>query len=159
MDLHRVDTLTLVNALEHRNMFWRLTAQRLLVDGNRQDAVSKLLKLLDQPAPVSVHALWVLHGLGALDSESQFKCLISMDPLFEEMPSAIPHNLEGQKMLYDSAVLADKDLLVRLDAFVKLASFELDEGIRKTASLLMQNPQNSEDEWLRLPCRRWVQAT
>ena len=54
-------------------------------------------------------------------------------------------------MLYDSAVLADKDLLVRLDAFVKLASFELDEGIRKTASLLMQNPQNSEDEWLRLP--------
>ena len=54
-------------------------------------------------------------------------------------------------MLYDSAVLADKDLLVRLDAFVKLASFELDEGIRKTASLLMQNPQNSDDEWLRLP--------
>ncbi|GIS29050.1 MAG: hypothetical protein CM15mP130_0800 [Verrucomicrobiota bacterium] len=35
--------------------------------------------------------------------------------------------------------------------FVKLASFELDEGIRKTASLLMQNPQNSDDEWLRLP--------
>ena len=26
MNLHRVDTLTLVNALEHRNMFWRLTA-------------------------------------------------------------------------------------------------------------------------------------
>ena len=51
---HRVDTLTLVNALEHRNMFWRLTAQRLLVDGNRQDAVSKLLKLLDQPAPLFV---------------------------------------------------------------------------------------------------------
>ena len=50
-------------------MFWRLTAQRLLVDGNRQDAIPKLLKLLDQPAPVSVHALWVLHGLGALDPE------------------------------------------------------------------------------------------
>jgi mono/diheme cytochrome c family protein len=49
--------------------------------------------------------------------------------------------------------LADKDLLVRLDAFVKLASFELDKGIRKTASLLMQIPQNSDDEWLRLPLR------
>ena len=152
IDLHRVDTLTLVNALEHRNMFWRLTAQRLLVDGHRQDAVSKLLKLLDQPAPASVHALWVLHGLGALDPESQLKCLISRDPaLRRNAIRAIPHNLEGQKMLYDSAVLADKDLLVRLDAFVKLASFELDEGIRKTASLLMQNPQNSDDEWLRLP--------
>ena len=119
IDLHRVDTLTLVNALEHRNMFWRLTAQRLLVDGNRQDG-SKLLKLLDQPAPVSVHALWVLHGLGALDPESQLKCLISRDPaLRRNAIRAIPHNLEGQKMLYDSAVLADKDLLVRLDAFVK----------------------------------------
>ena len=118
-------------------MFWRLTAQRLLVDGNRQDSVPKLLKLLDQSAPVSVHALWVLHGLGALDPESQLKCLISRDPaLRRNAIRAIPHNLEGKKMLYDSAVLADKDLLVRLDAFVKLASFELDEGIRKTASLL-----------------------
>ncbi|GIS29048.1 MAG: hypothetical protein CM15mP130_0780 [Verrucomicrobiota bacterium] len=38
------------------------------MDGNRQDAVSKLLKLLDQPAPVSVHALWVLHGFRSFGS-------------------------------------------------------------------------------------------
>ncbi|GIS29049.1 MAG: hypothetical protein CM15mP130_0790 [Verrucomicrobiota bacterium] len=57
-------------------------------------------------------------GLGALDPESQLKCLISRDPaLRRNAIRAIPHNLEGQKMLYDSAVLADKDLLVRLDAF------------------------------------------
>jgi mono/diheme cytochrome c family protein len=142
----------LVDALSHDNMFWRLTAQRLLVDGQRKDAVPSLKKLLSQPAPASLHALWTLRGLGALDRESHAKCLISTDPaLSRNAIRAIPHDLDGQKMLYDSATLADKDLLVRLDAFVKLASFTLDDGIRKTASLLMQNPQNSKDEWLRLP--------
>ena len=93
-----------------------------------------------------------MHGLGSLDRESHARCLISPDPaLRRNAIRAIPNDLDGQKRLYDSATLADKDLLVRLDAFVKLASFELDDGIRKTASLLMQNPQNEKDEWLRLP--------
>ena len=93
-----------------------------------------------------------MHGLGSLDRESHARCLISPDPaLRRNAIRAIPNDLDGQKRLYDSATLADKDLLVRLDAFVKLASFELDDGIRKTASLLMQNQQNAKDEWLRLP--------
>ena len=135
----------MVDALSHDNMFWRLTAQRLLVDGGYKQAVTELTQLLSQPPPVSLHALWALHGLGSLDRESHARCLISPDPaLRRNAIRAIPNDLDGQKRLYDSATLADKDLLVRLDAFVKLASFELDDGIRKTASLLMQNQQMQE---------------
>ena len=95
----------------------------------------------------------------ALDPESQ---LSVSSPGIRSSKKCHPGNSTQSRRAenaVDSAVLADKDLLVRLDAFVKLASFELDEGIRKTASLLMQNPQNSMMNGYDCLCRRWVQAT
>jgi putative membrane-bound dehydrogenase-like protein len=142
----------LVKALSHDNMFWRLTAQRLLLNGKFKEAVPSLKKLLDQSSPPSLHALWTLHGLAALDGQSHAKCLISKDPaLRRNAIRALPSTMKGQQMLHDGATLADKDLLVRLASFVKLASFPQDEGTRDIASLLMRVEQNAKDEWLRLP--------
>jgi uncharacterized protein len=44
-NLAKADNTTLVNALKHDNLFWRLTAQRLLVEGNVQldEELKKLL--------------------------------------------------------------------------------------------------------------------
>ncbi|HCE05078.1 MAG TPA: hypothetical protein DEQ62_01965, partial [Verrucomicrobiales bacterium] len=53
------------------------------------------------------------------------------------------------ELLYDSATLADKDLHVRRTAFTALASLPKNDTHRKTASLLMQQPVNAKDEWLR----------
>ncbi len=74
--LRRLDNATpaqLVAALRHDNMFWRLTAQRLLVERRRQDVVPALVALLtDQTVdalglnPGALHALWTLHGIGAI---------------------------------------------------------------------------------------------
>ena len=87
----------MVDALSHDNMFWRLTAQRLLVDGGYKQAVPALTQLLSQPAPVSLHALWALHGLGSLTRESHAKCLISGDPALRRAIRAIPNGLDGHK--------------------------------------------------------------
>jgi putative membrane-bound dehydrogenase-like protein len=141
-----------VEALSHDNMFWRLSAQRLLVSSQSKEAIPSLKKLLSQASPVSLHALWTLHGMSALDRASHAKCLLSKDPaLRRNAIRALPHDLKGQQMLHDGATLADKDLLVRLAAFVKLASFPRDGGTRDIASLLMRVEENSKDEWLRLP--------
>jgi len=63
----------LVEALGNDNMFWRLTAQRLLVERGNVDVTSELLDLLaDQRVddlglnPGALHALWTLHGLGLI---------------------------------------------------------------------------------------------
>ena len=142
----------LVKALSHDNMFWRLTAQRLLVNSQPKEAVPSLRKLLNQASPASLHALWTLQGMGALDGPSHAKCLVSKDPaLRRNAIRALPADLKGQQMLHDSATLGDKDLLVRLASFVKLASFPRDEGTRDFASLLMRVEENAKDEWLRLP--------
>jgi len=152
-DLENASWKQLVEALGHDNMFWRLTAQRLLVDGSYGKAVPALIKLLDQSGPKSLHALWTLQGLEALDPKDHARALLSKDPAMRRNATrAIPHNEDGKKMLYDGNTLGDEHLLVRLDALVKLASLPLTDEVRlTTATLMMQDRVNSEDEWLRLP--------
>src|SRR5690606_6415992 len=67
----------LVRALEDDNMFWRMTAQRLLVERGNTDVVPQLIELVGSRrtdelglAPGPLHALWTLHGLGQLDGSN-----------------------------------------------------------------------------------------
>lgn len=72
----RLDNATpprLVGALSSDNMFWRMTAQRLLVERGRADVVPALVQLVNDHTvdalglnPGALHALWTLHGLRVL---------------------------------------------------------------------------------------------
>ncbi|MDP9144015.1 MAG: ThuA domain-containing protein, partial [Actinomycetota bacterium] len=76
----RLDNATpaqLVAALRNDNMFWRLTAQRLLVERGRPDVVPALLLLARDHTSDglglnvgALHALWTLHGLGVMASDA-----------------------------------------------------------------------------------------
>ena len=64
----------LVAALKNDNMLWRMHAQRLLVTRGQKDVVPALSELVRDKSvdeislnPAAIHALWTLHGLGALD--------------------------------------------------------------------------------------------
>lgn len=63
----------LVETLTNDNLFWRLTAQRLLVERGEQDVVDELTELVHDESidelglnPGALHALWTLDGIGAL---------------------------------------------------------------------------------------------
>src|SRR5690606_38337253 len=67
----------LVEALSDNNMFWRQTAQRLLVERGQTDIVPDLIPLVGSQAtdeiglaPGPLHALWTLYGLGQLDGSN-----------------------------------------------------------------------------------------
>ena len=68
---------TLVQALERENLWWRRTAQRLLVDRQDQAATGPLAQLAENSAlpEARLHALWTLEGLGALKPELIRKAL------------------------------------------------------------------------------------
>ena len=75
--LDRATPAQLVDALRNDNLFWRLTAQRLLVERGKTDVVPALIRLAsDQTVddeglnPGALHALWTLHGLGVLPHDS-----------------------------------------------------------------------------------------
>ncbi len=62
----------LVRALENPNLWWRRTAQRLLVDRQPRQTVGPLRTMArESSSPLArVHALWTLEGIGALDDAS-----------------------------------------------------------------------------------------
>src|SRR5690606_35377904 len=78
LDLSSADSASLVRALSHENLFWRLTAQRLLVEREKTDAVPALLEQVRNQSQDelglnggAIHALWSLHGLGLLDGSRE----------------------------------------------------------------------------------------
>jgi len=68
----------LVEALRHDNLFWRLTAQRLLVERGESDVLPHLFELVQNKKvddiglnPGALHAIWTIHGLGVLDGSNR----------------------------------------------------------------------------------------
>ena len=70
------DNEALLAALKSDNLFWRITAQRLIVEEGKKELVGELIAMAEDGlgqndeinAPV-LHALWTLDGLGAFDGE------------------------------------------------------------------------------------------
>jgi len=66
----------LVKILANANSWWRLNAQRLLVDRGNKDAVQPLIAMTENSSVVGrLHALWTLEGMGALKTEQVEKAL------------------------------------------------------------------------------------
>ncbi|MES1219869.1 MAG: PVC-type heme-binding CxxCH protein [Bacteroidota bacterium] len=66
----------LVNTLAHTNSWWRINAQRLLVDRGGNEAVPALIAMTKNNSAMGrLHALWTLEGLGALKPEQILQAL------------------------------------------------------------------------------------
>lgn len=125
---------SLVDALSHPNMFWRLEAQRLLVDRGKKDVVDSLLSLInDQSVDEiglnvgAIHALHTLAGLKAIDEGTP-----AWDTANRALhhPSAavrraaimsLPPTEAALKLIAESRVISDPDVQVRLAALLLVA--------------------------------------
>jgi putative membrane-bound dehydrogenase-like protein len=76
------NTEAIAKALAHPNMWWRLNAQRLLVERRDTSAVPSLIKFLNSEttAETKVHALWTLEGLHHLDDDAILSALDDESP-------------------------------------------------------------------------------
>ena len=178
----RLDNATpaqLVHALTNDNMFWRLTAQRLLVERGKTDVVPALITMarnqtvddLGLNAGV-LHALWTLHGLGALTSNAE-AMKTARNALYHPAASVrraalmmLPRN---QQLLDDifaanilpdrgapwtadntveTSVLQDADAHVRLEALLALS--EVPGSAREAAAILdvITSRANARDPWI-----------
>ncbi len=114
--LNADDPASLIAALKHPNRLWRRHAQRLLVERSEQDVVPELIKLVEDPSvdttglnPAAVHALWVLHGIGALQESS---------PAVVAAKKALAHPSQGVRRnaaLVLPAVAASAEAIVQVD--------------------------------------------
>ena len=136
VELDPEDPEGLVSALAHDNMFWRLHAQRLLVERGDRDVVPALVGLAGDRSvdaiglnPGAIHALWALHGLGALDGSVPEATAAAVSALGH--PSAgvrlnaarvLPGDAEDStRAILEASLLTDQDPQVRLSALLALS--------------------------------------
>jgi putative membrane-bound dehydrogenase-like protein len=159
--LSKNDTAGLLEALASDNMFWRLTAQRLLVERNQKDVVPQLLALVRNTSVDAIglnggamHALWTLQGLGELNSTSTESYRAAAGAL--KHPSAavrkaaamvLPKQAEAATAVLDAGLLHDPDLHTRLAAALVVAEMpgpQIGQALYKES----QKPDTYGDPWL-----------
>ncbi|QCR22283.1 PVC-type heme-binding CxxCH protein [Pontibacter sp. SGAir0037] len=156
------DTESLLTALKDDNMFWRTTAQRLIVENQNKAVIPGLLALikdqsvdeigLNSPA---VHALWTLHGLGELQGTNKEALAVVKEAL--KHPAAgvrknalqvLPRNQETMQAILQANLLNDQNLKTRMAAVLALADMPASPEIGKLLFEASQKPDNAGDDYL-----------
>jgi putative membrane-bound dehydrogenase-like protein len=152
----------LVATLKNDNLFWRRHAQRLLVERGKQDVLPALLELakdqsLDEiglNASV-IHALWTMHGLGALDGKNEMATAAAVAALKHPSPGVrrnavqvLPRDEKSVQAILAANLFGDDDPQVRLMALLALADQPATAEAGKALVVALLDPQNASDRWI-----------
>ncbi len=161
LDLSDADTATLVQSLSNDNLFWRLTAQRKLVQEDRQDAIAALRGILQGEAKLdalgldvaSIHAIWSLQGLGAFSMDNKADQAVIERALAHSAPATRKNALQAlmedpteANLTAVAAHLNDDDARARLWALLAISKLQPSEKLAD--QLLRHRTKLPSDEWL-----------
>jgi putative membrane-bound dehydrogenase-like protein len=157
--VHRVDAPprldpaapeTLVAALKHSNMFWRLTAQRLLVERGKPDVRDALVALTKDPgAPeAAIHALWALHGLGQTGRDTAAALKHPTAAVRKNAALALPPTADSAESIVSAGLLTDPDPRVRRDALLALSAMPPAPGGGTAIFGVLSDPANARERWI-----------
>ncbi len=141
----------LVPELWNPNAWWRRTAQRLLVSRADRSVVPSLMKAAaDAPTgPGRLHAMWTLHGLGALDAVTITRALGDTDPGVRENAVLLAEQ-NGSISGLDArlaSLAADPDPRVRFQVLATLGSVHTPTATAAHEQLLFAE---LTDEWMQI---------
>jgi uncharacterized protein len=162
LDLSNARPAELVRALQHDNLFWRLTAQRLLVERGDPDVLGQLYRLVQNRRvdelglnSAAVHALWTMHGLGALDGSNRRATSVALEALSHPAAGVrkaaievLPRNAQTLQALLGAGNLEDADPITRKAAVLALAELSESEDLGARLYTLSVAPEVAADEWL-----------
>jgi putative membrane-bound dehydrogenase-like protein len=141
----------LVEALAHRNLWWRRTAQRLLVTGDRRGAAPALERMADaRPSAIArLHALWALEGLGRLEPGRVLQALADPDPGVRQNAIVLAERWLSQPDVSAAllAVADDRDARVRFQLLATIGSLDTPASQAAQERLLVGA---IEDEWMQV---------
>ncbi len=151
----------LVATLKHENMFWRKHAQRLLVERQESDVIPDLMELVSDGTADSIglnvgaiHALWTMHGLGALDGSRREATAAAYSALRHRSAGVrrnaalvLPHTVESAKAILDAHLLEDPDAQVRLAALLTLADTPANVEAARSIAQFFAAFARTSDPW------------
>lgn len=148
-----LDESTCIASLSHPNGWVRKTAQRLLVEKNISvDGKNKLKTLANSNNGYpTLHAMWILHELGALDTKTLEKCLMNNDAGVRENAVIVAEQYLNDKIIQDKilALLVDKDDRVKMQAALSLSMMPKQMSLSLQEKIISKMKEQSvrENEW------------
>ena len=161
--LSKSDTKGLINALSNNNMFWRTTAQRLLVENGDKSVLPALYKLVRNEKadeiginPAAIHALWTMHGLKALDGTNKEALDVAVKAMSHPVAGVrraavqvLPRTPAMLAAMQKAKVLDDADGRVKLAAILALADMKPSAEVGEALVNVALQPENEKDKWLK----------
>ena len=156
------DPKGLLTALENDNMFWRTTAQRLLVESKDQTILPGLYKIINNPKvdeiglnSPAVHALWTMHGLGVLNGSNKEALDIVIKALSHPAAGVrkaavevLPKSLQSLESIQKSGLINDPDLRTRMAAMLVISDMPPSAEMGKLLYQASLKAENGSDELL-----------
>lgn len=159
--LDKDDADELLDALASENMFWRMTAQRLLVERNNTDVLPELFDLVINKKTdefgnnyAAVHALWTIDGLGALNKDDKAEAVVTgalKHPSAGVRKAAVQilsKNGWTEQAITKSGILNDPDPNTRLAAVLSLMEVSSSDVLGKALHLISVEENIKNDYWL-----------
>ncbi|WKN31478.1 ThuA domain-containing protein [Porifericola rhodea] len=160
LQLDAEDNEQLLEALTHDNMFWRLTAQRLLVEKGNKEVLPDLYQILSDRTTddlgmntAALHALWTIHGLGALENEEAYDHVVKAlkHPAAGVRRAAmqiLPSEPWSKEAILRADLLNDEEPTNQLAATLNLAHYAPSNGLGATLYSRAQDNTIQQDNWL-----------
>lgn len=142
------DNTALVEYLSDSNRWWRLTAQRLLIDRNATDQSDALHTIIQDVKSLPygrLHAAWTLEGLGELSSADIFSLLKSEETGLRVNGIRLAEIFIGKDIEVESALLEmkdEKDIQVLYQLLCTLGWIEGDKAEQVRQSILFDHLDN-----------------
>src|SRR5690606_28902126 len=136
-----------VDLLSHPNQWWRLQAQRILLERQDRSIIPNVEELFNSSgdARVRLHALYVLEGLNALKADMVIKAMNDPEPGVREhgaiLAERFPESMNPLISLTD-----DVSPRVRFQATLSLGEFRSDQA---APALVRVIEKYVDDRWLR----------
>jgi putative heme-binding domain-containing protein len=148
--LSKATTADLVKHVADGNLWWRLTAQRLLVERQDKDAVKALRQLAREAkvAPGRAHALWTLRGLKSLDDDTIIQALKDTEAGVREQAVRLAEErlLESGVRMAMSRLASDPSPRVRFQVSLSLGETD---ALDTDAAVVTILRNDAEDVWTR----------
>ena len=150
---------SLLAGLTSDNMFWRMHAQRLLIERGKLDVVPKLVALSNDPMvdaiglnPGAIHALWTLSGLGAMEgpaaSAAETALRHASAGVRRNALQVLPRNESSRKAILAARSAFDTDPHVRMTALLALSEMPRSDDAAAVIAEFVDRGGLDQDRWL-----------
>lgn len=151
LNLGKASTEELVKSLSNENYWWRINAQRLLVDRADKTSVPLLVEAMHNGSPhAKLHAMWTLDGIEAITKENILDALKDSDPGVRENAVQVAEKYINKFAELTPALIAlqnDADSKVRFQTLLTLGFVNSAQaGDARNAILL----KDIKDKWVQI---------